>query len=285
MTNMLKDISNKLEPTHVEVLRGIVQLTSELAFPFFILGATARDIMYTAIFGIQTIRATRDIDLAIRVDRWEDYQELRKRMLADGQYNPDKSQKQRLIHRNGTRIDLFPFGTLEDPAGTISWPPEKDVVMRTAGFEEALRSSLDVLISNDPQVKVKVCTSAALAVMKIISWHDNHPSRAKDAEDVMFFMKNYIGLGNEIRLWGDDSDILKEDTYDYDQASARILGRDMRKIMTEDTFNLVRTILDHETNLDSQLKMISDMTKAKLGDAEEVLTLLIAMKKGILDLV
>jgi len=281
MINMSKDISSKLEPAQVEVLIDIVQMTSELGFPFFVVGATARDIVFSAIFGIPPIQATLDIDLAIRVARWEDYQELRKRMLSNDRYKPDASRKQRLIHRNGTLVDLIPFGSLEDPAGIISWPPENDIVIRTVGFEEALRSSLDVIISHDPDVEVQVCTPPALAVMKIISWSDKYPERTRDAQDLMFLMKHYIELGNQTRIWDGDSDILNEGNFDYEQASARLLGRDIRKIMKDDTRNLVNAILERETNPDSQLRLVTDMARARLEGAEEILSLLTAMKKGI----
>ncbi len=278
---MSKDISSKLESAQVEALIDIVQMTSELGCSFFIVGATARDIVFSALFDIQTIRATRDIDLAIRVARWEDYQGLQKRMISTDRYKPDKSQKQRLIHCNGTIIDLIPFGSLENPAGTISWPPEHDVVMRTSGIEDAFRSNLGVIVSHDPYIEVKVCTIAGLAMMKLLSWHDNYPLRTKDAEDVMFFMKNYIELGNETRIWDGDSDIMKDGNYDHDHASARLLGRDMRVIMNEGTRALVSTIVERETNLDSELRLVTDVARARLGGAQEVLSLLTAMKKGM----
>lgn len=65
--NISKDISNKLEPNIVEVLCDIDAVCKRHAIPFFVVGATARDIIFNAIFNIKTSRASLDIDFGVRV--------------------------------------------------------------------------------------------------------------------------------------------------------------------------------------------------------------------------
>ncbi|WP_194727058.1 hypothetical protein [Noviherbaspirillum malthae] len=40
-------------------------------------------------------------------------------------------------YSNGYPIDIVPFGGVAQKDGQIAWPPEGDVIMNVAGYEEA----------------------------------------------------------------------------------------------------------------------------------------------------
>ena len=284
MNASLRNISHKLPAASVEVLCDVTLHARTLGIPFFVLGATARDIIFGALYDIPTPRATLDIDLALRVGSWEQYGQLRTSMLGTDRYVQDRRQHQRMHHTNGAILDLVPFGPLETPAGKIAWPPDQDIVMRTAGFEEALLSAIDVIIVPDPEHTVKVCTPAALAAMKLIAWHENYPARRKDAEDLLFIITEYIHAGNEERLYRSDADLFTEVNFAFDEASPRLLGRDIRRIVTLETLSALLKILDAETADDSQFRLLSDMTRAGLREEssqERILQLLGQLKAGL----
>jgi predicted nucleotidyltransferase len=156
--------------------------------------------------------------------------------------------------------------------------------MRTAGFEEALLSAIDVIIVPDPEHIVKVCTPAALAAMKLIAWHETYPARRKDAEDLLFLMKEYVHAGNEQRLYLSDADLFAEVNFAFDEASPRLLGRDIRRIVTPETRSVLVKILDAETADDSQFRLLSDMTRAGLREEssqERILQLLGQLNAGL----
>lgn len=285
MTNTSRDISSKLDPRHAEVLIDIVGRATAQGVPLFILGATARDIVFVALYDIPAIRATIDIDLALKVESWDDYYKLRDTLLATGRYHADRVQLRRLTHVNGAIIDLVPFGQLETPAGVVAWPPDQGTIMRTTGFQEALDNSLDVVVSHDPECHAKVCTPAALATMKIVSWDDNYPSRERDAEDLYYMLKEYVRAGNESRLYDSDSGLFAASGYDYEQAGARMLGRDVGELATLNTRARLVAILGRETSEESQFRLVSDMTKGlfRVDTAEEkALRLLEEFKTGFL---
>jgi predicted nucleotidyltransferase len=98
MTFSSSNISHRLPPESAEVLRDVAQHAGALGIPFFVLGATARDIIFGVLYDIPTPRATLDIDLALRVRDWDQYARLRAHMLATGEYTGDRDQHQRLIH-------------------------------------------------------------------------------------------------------------------------------------------------------------------------------------------
>jgi predicted nucleotidyltransferase len=279
-----RNISNKLSAVSVEVLSDVTLHARTLGIPFFVLGATARDIIFGALYDIPTPRATLDIDLALRVGSWEQYGQLRTSLFGTDRYTQDRLQHQRMHHTNGAIIDLVPFGPLETPAGKIAWPPDHDIVMRTAGFEEALGSAIDVSITRDPEQTVKVCTPAALAAMKLIAWHENYPARRKDAEDLLFIMREYVYAGNEARLYHSDADLLADVNFAFDKASPRLLGRDIKRIVAPGTLSALLGILDVETADDSQFRLLSDMTRAGLREEssqEGILLLLGQLKAGL----
>lgn len=284
MTGSSRNISHKLPPESAEVLCDVSRHARQLDVPFFVLGATARDMIFGALYDIPIPRATFDIDCALRVADWKQYASLRTALLHTQRYTEDRHHQQRLHHDSGAAIDLVPFGPVEVPAGVIAWPPGNDVVMSTSGFEEALASSIEVIIAEDPERTVKVCTPAALAAMKIIAWHDNYPARTKDAQDLLFLMKEYLNAGNQERLYDTAADILSTVGFSLEVAGPRLLGRDIRRIVHVDTREKLLEILTRETAEDSQFRLLSDMTRTTLRDdtrLEAILLLLRQLKAGL----
>lgn len=139
--------------------------------------------------------------------------------------------RQRLVHESDLLIDLVPFGGLEEVRGQISWPPDFSIVMSTVGFREAYDHSREVRITDD--LIVRVASLSGLAMMKIVAWDERRFER--DAQDLGLIMRHYLAAGNEDRIYseqGDCFDLLNEE-FDYNKASARILGRDIGRLVTD----------------------------------------------------
>jgi len=279
-----KDISSKLTPQIKDALTDLSEVTGRLGLPFFVVGATARDIIFSAIFDVRTTRASLDVDLGIRVNSWEDYAQLLAKLIESGAYFKRDKEMQRLRSKAGVLVDVIPFGKIEQPVGTISWPTQNDIIMKTIGFEEGLQNSALVTIAHDPDITLKVCTPASFAVMKLIAWQDRYPERGKDAIDLMFLLRQYINAGNENRLYAEDRDLHEVEQFDFEVASARLLGRDVRKISSPETIGAVVQILERETSEDSKFRLLGDMVGNERYDeraGEKGLTLLKQFKIGI----
>jgi predicted nucleotidyltransferase len=277
-----KNISTKIEPTTVEVLSIIKDVADKLGIPFFLVGAKARDLFFSLLYDIQTTRATLDVDLGIKVDSWEDVTQLIDGLIATKQFTSVNKINSRFRHSNNTLIDIVPFGPVENPSGIVQWSTE-DAIMTTLGFEEAFSYSLPVCVRITPPLEIKVCTPPAMVMLKLIAWNEKYPERAKDALDIEFILKQYIDTGNDSRLHDEDKDLLVEG-FDYEKASARILGRDIAKIANTETLSVLSAILDRETKQDSSFKLITDMIKGR-GSFEDSFastqTLLIQLQLGI----
>ena len=68
MTNTLLDLSGKIDKVTVSALIRIHQILSSIGIPFFVVGATARDILLDVSHGIGSKRATVDIDIAVFIE-------------------------------------------------------------------------------------------------------------------------------------------------------------------------------------------------------------------------
>ncbi len=88
MTSTSMDISDKInDPIIVELLTQISLISIEHAIPFFVVGATARDLILWYGFNIRPGRATRDIDIGVSVSSWEQYDQLKMALAATGKFD------------------------------------------------------------------------------------------------------------------------------------------------------------------------------------------------------
>jgi predicted nucleotidyltransferase len=231
----------------VSILRKIEKVTTRLDIPFFVVGATARDIILGHQFDIDTRRATLDIDIGIFISEWDQFETLKNELIRSTRFVPSQ-QKQRLIYNDHFLLDLIPFGSIEDKDGSITWPPDHEIRMNLSGFQECFKHAVSMKLSSNPELIVKMVSLAGLAILKLISWDDNPERRSKDAPDLFLIMRHYLDAGNLDRLFDEGSDIVDEGNYDYDLASARFLGRDIVTISSQATKAKLIEILEKEAN-------------------------------------
>ena len=282
----LLDLSEKIDSFTVRVFETIADVAEALNTPFFVVGATARDIILQYGYGIQAKRATQDIDFGVQLSDWNHYKKLREALITTGKFRPDQKQSQRLLYEKMFLIDIVPFGSISDHGGFISWPPDHETKMSTLGFEEAYRHSITVRLSLNPILDVKFASLAGLALMKIISWHDGYPERNRDAKDLALLLRMYLEAGNTERLFNEEKDLVEIEDFDYEHAGARLLGRDIGKILYPETVKIILEILDRETDEQNRFKLVIDMLETRgnfEGDFEQNLRLLKELRKGILE--
>lgn len=288
MSSNLLHLSEKVDSTILELFDAIPAVSTSIGIPFFVVGATARDIIFFYGYGIETTRATADIDFAVQVENWDQYNKFIKGLIATGHFRQTPNQKQRLIYKKSQRIDVIPFGSISDPDHSLTWPPENDIEMSTSGFKESYEYSLTVRLRNDPALDIKFASLSGLALLKIISWNDKQSERRRDAEDLGFIMRNYLYAGNEDRLFDEAMDIYDEleekGGFDFEKAGSRLLGRDIAAIAIPNTKRKVIKILDQETGEKARYGLVEAMinsTHEYSSDFEENLELLEELKTGI----
>lgn len=279
------NISGKIEKHKLEALEEIANTAHSEDIPFFIMGATARDLIIEKGHNIKPFRATLDIDIGVRVLNWSQYNKLKDSLVATGKFKKTK-EYQKLIFQDSLYIDLIPFGPIVDKMGNIKWPPEREIVMHIIGFEEAFTNSQTVRLRDDPILDINVVTLAGLAVMKIVSWNYGYPNRRKDTSDLALIMSKYLDAGNSERIFNEHPDLLELEDFDYVIAGARLLGRDIATILSSGLKDKVLEIFDKETGKKERYKLVEDMLMSNLlvdADFGSLLHLLEEVKKGILE--
>jgi predicted nucleotidyltransferase len=287
MTNISLDLSSKLPAGDVSIIRRIVHTAASqnLNAPF-IVGAQARDLILQYAYRFPVRRATEDIDFGIVVENWDEFIKLREALVNREGFQLHPARQQRLLHEEGAIVDLVPFGDVEERAGVIAWPPDFSVMMSTVGFREAYGSSIDVRVADD--LVVKVASLAGLALLKIVAWFDRRYDR--DAEDIGLIMRHYLDAGNQNRLYsegGDCSDLLLEETFEYEAASARILGRDVAQLLTSESRTVIEQVLSDETEdaVTRALAMAMVRNNANYhGDFDVALAMLSRTREGVTEI-
>jgi predicted nucleotidyltransferase len=73
-----------VDPLAIEILKQIDPVARALGIEYLVTGATARDILLVGVFGLETGRGTRDVDLAIAVDGWPQFAAVKTRLVEAG---------------------------------------------------------------------------------------------------------------------------------------------------------------------------------------------------------
>lgn len=280
MSDTLLDLSGKLPPEVEAVLKEMVHIAAGQEVSLFIVGALARDLLLEHAWNIPPQRATKDVDFGVQVESWAQFEALKAALIATTDYAQHRHQQQRLLHQSGVIIDIVPFGNIESPVGSITWPHQESITMTTLGFSEAHQHTICVLIAG--ATEIAVCTPAGLALLKLIAW--NERKERKDAGDLGLLLYYYLEAGHEEQLYEEHADLL--DLADYKLAGARILGRDISLLLTTQSRPLVELILQRETAPEDHFKLASMMLGACrffADDFDRVLAMLESVLAGVLD--
>lgn len=284
----------QIEPVQRAALRAVDAAARAAGADWFVAGATARDWLLQGLYGIDTLRATKDVDFGIAVRDWEAFNRIGQAIAKGGEFAPDLRAAHRLNHLGvrGFHIDLVPFGPLAGPGGEIAWPPDRAFVMNVTGFEEAYDAA--IVITLDDNFVVRVASLPALALMKLFAWRDRrHEAVHKDAWDLRLLLTRYEMAGNTDRIY--DEGVMALEEFDAPRAAARLLGRDVSRLLRPRSRAALLPLLDaelHDPESSALVEQIAHVSVAgRLGKADidgglraaEALTLLASFRVGLDD--
>ena len=226
--------STLANPLQVALLRELASCFKDAGKDFFVIGAASRDILRLYLEAESSPRRTRDLDIAIAVDSWDDFFEL-SAMLQDRGFRKDPEKKQRFYYSLDKKVeyelDVVPFGGVATAGEKIYWPPEENPMMSVKGFASVLKDCVDVTV--DDQFSFKVPSVPAFFVLKFDAWLDRHLLNDKDAKDMSFILANYylheITHGSHLEVL----DILR-DSFEPYVAGAYMLAKDIVPLLEEE---------------------------------------------------
>lgn len=283
MTNTLLDFSRRDDPELrllAEVATSVVATAAARGVDVMIVGAMARDLHMKYRFGREAGRKTEDVDLAFAIADWDTFLALRDLLIASGMFSETASSAlHALRHCSGLPVDMVPCGGVETPQRQLVWPPDGTCVMNTLGLREALASAHTVLLPGN--VETRLVSLPAFALLKIVAWQDRYLSQPrKDAYDLMLLAGNYLDLDNQDRLHRDHADWLQYEDFDYELAGARLLGRDIGRLLAPADLQTVSGILGGQVADDKPSRLADEMQR---DDPAKALALLRELNRGLLE--
>lgn len=284
---MLKlKLENPIDSTTITILESVARVSADLGIDYFVVGATARDILLTHVYGIDMLRATLDIDFAIAVKDWSEFDRLKNGLLKVKGFISTGKMKQRLefhpdtgAHSDAYPIDLVPFGGVASAAHMIAWPPDMQVVMNVCGYDEVYAAAEEVELS--PGYSIRVASLAGLGLLKLFAWEERGLKNPKDAQDLHTLLKNYFDSGNRDRIYEEESDLLAEVDYDPILAGAILLGKDIARIANETTRQKLIAILEQPELWERLVTHMVGRNNFTDGSTEKVEQLLSLFLRGL----
>ncbi|MBN9385120.1 MAG: nucleotidyl transferase AbiEii/AbiGii toxin family protein [Chitinophagaceae bacterium] len=196
---------------------------------FYVIGATARDIVLHGVYAQNTRRMTKDLDIAIAIPNWDTFQEVASGICSIPGFQKSDRQKQRFYYEDKLILDIVPFGEIAGLNKNIFWPPEGTPSMSVAGFMEMTKEALTVTIDNE--YNIWVASLPGIFILKLIAWKDRCNQHNKDAHDIALIIETYLEI-NMDRTVEVHNDIFTSANFTTFAAGAILMGRDMRKILS-----------------------------------------------------
>jgi predicted nucleotidyltransferase len=227
--------------------------------PYYLAGATARDLLLEHAHGINPGRDTRDLDLAVMVADWTGFEQLRQALLESEHFSPIGDLLQKLRFKDVYELDLIPFGAIEQDDRTIAWPPDGEMVMGVFGFREVYDSTLLVQLPGGEAMRV--VSLAALAFLKLVAWEERRWRRpGTDAHDVSVILQHYLDADNLKRLYTEAEHLLDAPDFDYEAAGAWLLCQDMARLLPASGHSRLSELFHRETDVEGQLNLVGDLS-------------------------
>ncbi|MDN4040098.1 nucleotidyl transferase AbiEii/AbiGii toxin family protein [Massilia sp. YIM B02443] len=257
-----------IDPVTVNILRAVAEEAHTQKIDYMLVGATARDVLLTHIFGLATRRATYDVDFAVAVKDWDQFAALREGLMARKTFKAGGEAQQRLYYQEQAgdleyHLDLVPFGGVSQGTNTVAWPPDMKIIMNVAGYDDVLAAAERVTFA--PDFEGNVVSLPGLAILKLVAWSDRGRANPRDAQDLIHLMDNYAAAGNIDRVY-DEEGVIDAGDYDPDLAGVYLLGKDIRRVTSADTLDVLNQIIERDFD-----RLAHEMTRTMrhLEDAEK----------------
>lgn len=281
MTPTSFDFSEKPELISLaHIVRDLQAVAQPMGIDFFLMGAAARDLMLQVAYDIDTGRKTEDVDFSVMVSDWDAFSALRTALIESGRFleRPGPATHRLRHAQSKLPLDIVPFGAIESADRKIAWPPKQHTIFDCFGIREAFTASLPVLLPEG--VRLQVASIPALALLKTAAWKDRHEEfPGKDAGDLVLYLRHYLDCGNHERAGVEHPDLFQVEDYDHEGTSARLLGRDIARLLDGKSKERVLEILLPEADKDGQLILANQSGR----NLEQTRILIAAVCDGLTD--
>ena len=281
MIYTLKQLLNPIDSDRLETLNKIAGIIAGNHKSSLIIGAFARDLLFYHLHNISAGTATFDMDFSIKMISWNDFDAMAEKMDKLGLKQtklPDHPEK--FIDGNGVELDLIPFGEICEDSKELIWPD--GTPWNTLGIVEALKHSWSLDLG---KTRLNIANAAAIVMLKIFAVTERPDDRKhKDVRDINFILKQYLNVGNRERLMeggGKHQFLNDEAPGELNKVATRLLGYDIGKICSQETFSELDEILKWEITSKSRCVINHELRKYFNGNFNEARKILSLIRSGI----
>ena len=254
----LKITSEKIaNPLLVELLKKLTDSFNRMGREFYVIGATARDIIIRQLIDTTSGRRTKDLDIAIAIPDWSVFDEIKEVLVADG-FKKSTDMRQRFYYGE-YELDIVPYGVAKDD-DNIYWPPEEAIAMSVKGFDEVLSESITVNI--DGEFDIRIASLHGLFLLKFNAWLDRNIETSKDAEDMSFILSNYFMANLDRNVY--------TEVYDWENFDEYIVGgywlaRDLLLLLTKEQIVYYKDCIEKELEKDDESRLFNQIIENCYG--------------------
>lgn len=242
--------SEKLEhPLLKKLLDELIPVFLKLEIKFFVIGATARDIIME-LHGEKSGRRTQDIDIAIAIDKWEEFSTIEKEIIQLPNFKKDLKQQQRFLYLKDFQVDIVPYGGIASAEDKIFWPPDQSFAMTVLGFEDVEKDLVRVKI--DDTLEIDIVSLTGIFILKLVAWKDRHHKGNKDADDMGFILLNYLNIHEERAVMNYYEEVYEIENFSITKAGAALLGIDINILLFDNETNKAKLKAIIETEINSK---------------------------------
>lgn len=254
----------QLTKPQLSAIQLILDCISELKLDYFLVGATARNLLFQH-YGLEGLRRTYDWDFAVKVNSWEEYKNLVELLAGRGF---QKTNAIHTLHWEQLVVDIVPFGKIEDASGNIQFPEPDAGTMSMAGFEDFSRCCEEIKVQG---VMLRVGAFTALLGSKILAWNDR--KFLDDANDILALIKCYEEFSENFYAEVGEDDFPLSDRYDHELARYYLSGRALARSLSEKSRTYCLEIVENWVESDPS-EIVAQLTRNSIDyevDYEQLL--------------
>lgn len=247
-------------PLLKELLQTLSLYFENKGLPFYVIGATARDIIMRQLLNQESKRHTKDLDIAIAISDWNLFEEISEDIALMDHFEKSRHQKQRFLFYGIYELDIIPFGKIARKDDHIYWPPDEAIAMSVKGFDAALKNVITIRV--DDEFDIRVTSLSGLFLLKLNAWNDRSLSTSKDAEDLCYLIENYYDAFEERNTERDyHQEIYDMADFDTFVAGATWLGYDIAAVLTKEQAEYYNSVLITELLKEEDSRLLEQMMK------------------------
>ena len=237
-----------------EALAPLARQASALGVEWILFGAQARDLVIEAA-GLRPIgRATHDVDVAVEVGTWNEYEDLCGALVRKEGASHDPNVPHRLRLEDQTLLDLVPFKEI-DVDGILAWPPHGDIVLRVVGLADAKRTATSVILPSG--LHILVPSLPVYTCLELLAWESRHAEGIRrDAADLAGILSSLDELVPLDELYSHHAAVMEASDYDPAHACTQVLGQRMAAELSRSTRTAVGKVLSREALPQGRLELV-----------------------------